>query len=100
MNIPEFIIAVFKGSILVAFCFFVLYGFYWMLKKTGIFKLFKRKIKPTQEIYEEVADNMEKGNTFDDLAQEITKYPIQTQHQYLQAYLDFKKVKGGIKQNA
>ncbi len=90
--------AILQGAIVIGLFCFAGYGIHYGLKKVGFMGKIKKSFrpKPTEEIYDEVGKKFSKEN-FNDFAQEISKYKLPKQRQYIDAYLDLKnkKLKGG-----
>ena len=96
--IQDIVISVIKGAVTLFIIGLVCYGIYWILKSFGVLKIFKKKIKPSDEVYIDVAKRLVKGETFEQIAVSFSKFSKPTQDAYIQAYLEIKELKGG-KQN-
>jgi len=80
-----------KGAIVVIFVFFVAYGVYRAIK------MLIPKAKPTDEIYNKVAEHINSGEPFSSLAEHFSKFKWKEQQRYINAYVELSKLKGGIK---
>lgn len=99
MSFVKIIEPVIYGTILFFILGWIGYIFYWILKKTYLLKFIKKKLfkkKVSNEVYVYVAQHLQQGKEFDDLAQYISKFPKPIQDQYIQAYLEIKELKGGV----
>lgn len=87
------LISIVKGAVALAFVIWILYLFYWVFKKIGFFRLFEAS--PSEEIFKEILDKQQEGKSFDEIFQEVTKYPRKKQKQYITAYIKINELKGG-----
>lgn len=97
VDIVKIILPVVKGVVFFGVLAIIFYGFYRLLKLIGFFRIFKRKVKVSQEVYVDVADQIEQGARFRDIAEYFSKFPKRIQNQYIQAYYEIKSLKGGGK---
>lgn len=77
------------GALAVVLVMFILFGFY------KIYLWLKPKPKPTEDIYEIVAEHIASGEPFSKLAEHFSKFKFKEQQKYVQAYIDLDKLKGG-----
>ena len=92
MTPTDFIIPVLKGAMVIFVFTIIGYGMYWILSKLGIFKLFKRNPKISDDIYEFVAEKISSGEKLNDIVQYTTKFPIRTQEKYINAYFELNEI--------
>lgn len=67
-------------------------GGLYLMKMFGLTRLFKRKPKIPEEVYEQVALWIQEGFTFTQIAEKISKFNKKTQEKYINAYLEVKKL--------
>ena len=97
VKIGEFIIPIISGSLIIFLFSIIGYGFYWILNKIGFFKLFKRKPKISDDIYEFIIERISKGEKLSDIVQYATKFPLRTQEKYINAYFELMKEQDMVK---
>ena len=93
MGIVTLVADILKGGLFFLFIAFVLGLIGWLLKKVGLFKLFKRRTKVPEKIYIEVAQHLLESGSFDTLAEKFSKFDKKIQDLYIKAYLEIKRVK-------
>ena len=95
-EVTDILIPIIKGAFGIFFVLWMIFFFYLILKFTGMLKLikdiFKRDKKISDEIYEYVAVAISEGETLSDVAQYSSKFSKKTQNQYIDAYLEVKKM--------
>lgn len=89
MNLPSIIFDVLGGAIAVAVIMLVFYGLY------RLWLMIKPKPKPTDEIYEKVAEHIASEEPFSKLAEHFSKFKWDEQQKYIRAYTQLNEVKGG-----
>lgn len=94
--------AILQGAVVILMFCFGAYGINYVLKKVGFMGAIQKALrpKPTKEIYDDVEQIFSKGK-FNDFAENISKYDLKKQRQYIDAYLNIKekKLKGGHKKH-
>jgi len=92
MTLTDVILPVVSGVVFVVVLLVILYGAYFILKLLGITKLFKKKPKISDEVYIEVIKKIRNNETFDEIMEKTSKYPLRRQQEYLDAYLKVKNL--------
>ncbi len=98
MPILDYAVPVIGGAFILGFVCVLFALIYRLLKMVGVFKLFKRKIKISDEIYEFVIEqiNEDKVKAFQNISEHFSNMPRKQQQLYVQAYLEVKdELKGG-----
>jgi hypothetical protein len=103
MAINTYLIPMIKLGVVIFAAGCLFYLFYYILKMIGLFKIFKRKKKIPDEVYEFIINKInEKGEKegWIEITEHFSKFPKKQQELWVQAYLEVKQeLKGGENAN-
>lgn len=92
MTLTDTVTPIIKGVIVVFLLCLIGYLIYWVIKHLGLGKMFKKKEKIDETIYQEVADSLARGETFNEIAELFNNKPLPIQQKYVQAYLELRQL--------